>query len=262
MPAKKKGTRTPVSRDKKKAVKPAAPLHDSTNALADAITQAIRQTASGPNAQAMRDFGTGVDLYVGVRNVSSEVVGAISPVPGESELHLEVQARGVNNPRAVQIVTAAFWQQLVKGDLTGRGLIIRDDTVLGARHRAAPPDEAKDRHPDFEKNLVLDPIDFIEGQPEADVRTKIEAMTSEQSLRRLAAAVDAKQWEEIYKQPETMEMWQRKVKSLRTMPSIYTVVRQLVEQRQDDLLTVQIDRDERANPPGAGWLRQSESRNR
>lgn len=173
-------------------------------------------------------------LVVGVKNVSNYSVGMVdktSGVPLEYNLNPEVAGRA--DPKTRAVVSYAFWQQLRKGSLVQKGLIVRDDTVLGPADNSAPEDRAEDVHPESAFNVVLNPREWVVTKTEAEVRDAIAQMTSEPTLRRLAYAVDqeiVRIGDEKYQGDE-----QRAEKSIRALPAMFRLVEELVEDRLDQL---------------------------
>lgn len=177
---------------------------------------------------------TGGQLVVGVRNVSNYSVGFIDRTSGQPiEHNLNPEVPGNPDPRTTAVVSYAFWQQLRTGNQVGRGLIIRDDSILGPADNAAPDDRPQDLHPDHAKNVILDPREYVLSRTEDQLRQDIAAMTSEPTLRRLLYAVD----EEIVRIGEQnhRDDPERARKSIRDLPAIFRVVEELAEERLDEL---------------------------
>jgi hypothetical protein len=135
---------------------------------------------------------------VGIRNVSNNTLGLpSSPTPGELEVTLH--AAGPNpDPSVVAIISYPFWMQLRKHKYYDLGLLVRDDSVLGPNHEAAPTDEPRDLAPNHAINVVLDPFEWIVNKNEQELKDAISRMTSEPSLRRLGWSVQ-QQVSEFYK---------------------------------------------------------------
>lgn len=173
-------------------------------------------------------------LMVGIRNVSNYSVGLLDKTSGqEIEYNLNPEVDGVADPRTCAVVSYVFWQQLRTGSQVGRGVIVRDDSVLGPADNAAPQDRPQDMHPDHDKNVVRNPREWILGRSEQELRDAIAQMTSEPTLRRLMYSVDQeiiRIGEEKYKDdPE------RARKAIRDLPAIFRVVEELADERLDDL---------------------------
>lgn len=176
---------------------------------------------------------TGLQIMVGIRNVSSYTIGIPAPFAGEIELQLHPEVKGRENPNTVAVVSFAWWQQLRKSKLVANGMIIRDDSILGSYHNAGPADQPGDLAAGWEANLVLDPDVWIVSKTEPQIRKAIAAMNSEQSLRRLMAAVDQKVADIRESIPETAA--DREERSVQDLPSMYQLVERLAEQRLDAL---------------------------
>lgn len=176
----------------------------------------------------------GMQLMVGLRNVSSYTIGVAAMFPGDSDLHLHPKVKGRQpSPNTVAVVSFAWWQQLRKSDHIKNGLIIRDDSVLGSYHSAGPADQPGDLAAGWEVNLVLDPDEWITSRTEAQIRRDIPKMTSEQSLRRLLAVVDEKVAENRQAIPETEA--DREERAVQDLPALYQLTERLAEQRLDAL---------------------------
>jgi hypothetical protein len=127
-------------------------------------------------------------LYVGVRNVSAYTISIPSPFAGEAELLLHAPGE-MPNPNTVAVVSYAWWQQLRRSKIYDRGMIIRDDAVMGDSYQAAPADRPEDCAPNHKTNLVLDARQWMDSRTETKIAKDIKAMTSEQSLRKLEAMI-------------------------------------------------------------------------
>lgn len=185
-------------------------------------------------AAAPKAFGTNGQLMVGVRNVSNYSVGLIDKTSGQAiEYNMNPEVDGNPDPRTVAVITYAFWQQLRSGNMVGRALIVRDDSVLGPADNAAPPDRVQDLHPDHFKNLVPDPREWILSKTEDELRSAIAEMTSEPSLRRLLYAVD----QEIMRIGDVkyLDDPERARKSIRDLPAVFRILEELAEERLDEL---------------------------
>lgn len=181
-----------------------------------------------------RTFVNSGQLVVGIRNVSNYSVGLIDRTSGQPiEYSLNPEVEGVPDPRTHAVVSFAFWQQLRTGSQVAKGVIIRDDSILGPADNAAPEDRPQDLAPDAQKNLVLNPREWITSRTEDQLREDIAAMTSEPSLRRLLFAVD----QEIVRIGEAKYEGdpERARKAIRDLPAIFRVVEELGEERLDEL---------------------------
>jgi hypothetical protein len=117
--------------------------------------------------------------------------------------------------------------------LVGNGLIVRDDSILGAADNGAPEDRPQDLHPDHAKNVVLNPRMWIMDRTEEEIRTAISEMTSEPTLRRLLYAVD--QEVVLIGEKKYLGDPERARKSIRDLPALFRVVEELAEERLDEL---------------------------
>lgn len=189
-----------------------------------------RQTHHASAAQAS-------GLMVGVRNVSNYTIGLTgSPLPNEPDITLHAEGRDGFDPNSTALVSWAWWQKLRRTELPyGRGMIIRDDSLLAPDAIHAPEDSPREVHPDHEKNVVIDARAFIEELPESEIRRRIAAMTSEESLRRLHAQIDARVGEEQAKYPDTDD--ERAQKAVNALPSIYQLAENLILNRIQELDT-------------------------
>lgn len=187
-------------------------------------------------------------LVVGIRNVSNYTIGLTDSTTGQDmvfTLHPEIQ--GVADPKTKAVVSYVFWQQLRTGNYVARGLIIRDDSVLGPADNAAPPDRAEDVHPDAARNVVLDPRKWILEKSEEDLREAINAMTSEPTLRRLIEAVDTEVWnigETKYKDDPDKAR-----KAVRDLPASFRIAEELFYERLDELNPYAKGRDQETVSP-------------
>jgi hypothetical protein len=181
-----------------------------------------------------RQFVTSGQLVVGIRNVSNYSVGLMDKTSGHPvEYNLNPEVPGVADPRTRAVVSFVFWQQLRTGSQVAKGMLVRDDSVLGPADNAAPEDRPQDVHPEHNKNVVMDPREWVMSRTEEQIRTDIAQMTSEPTLRRLLYCVDQeiiRLGEERYKDdPE------RARKSIRDLPALFRVVEELSEERLDEL---------------------------
>lgn len=171
---------------------------------------------------------------VGIRNISSYTVGVPSPVKGEPDVQLTAHDWKNPHPASTAAVSYPFWQMLRKSQLVARGMIVRDDSILGDTSLRAPEDQPDDLAPGADLNQVADPDAWIEARTEDEIRDAITAMTSEPSVRRLLAAVDQKIFdigEARYKDsPE------RGKRAIRDLSAKYRLVEDLGKERLDELL--------------------------
>jgi hypothetical protein len=185
-------------------------------------------------AQAHNHYAPSGQLVVGLRNVSNYSVGLIDTTTGvPMEYQLNPERRDHADPRTRAVISYVFWQQLRSGPQVARGMVVRDDSILGPADNAAPPDRPMDIHPEHIRNVVADPREWIVSRTEEEVRRDIEAMTSEPSLRRLLYAVD----QEIVRIGENKYLGDpdRARKSIRDLPALFRVVEELADERLDDL---------------------------
>lgn len=183
----------------KPAAKPAAPApaeQPEATPTSDAATAALQAQVAALQAQlaaaqimATRPAESTAMKYVGIRNVANQTIGLPdSPTPGEGAITLHAQGMDPD-PNVVAIISYPFWMQLRKHKYFDNGLIVRDDSILGPTHVPAPADEPRDLAPNHEKNVVLDPYEWIVSKGEHELKEAIARMTSEPSLRRLGWAV-------------------------------------------------------------------------
>lgn len=176
----------------------------------------------------------GGQLMVGIRNVSNYSVGLLDKTSGTPiEYNLNPEREGVADPRTSAVISYAYWQQLRTARPVAQGLIVRDDTILGAADNAAPEDRPQDMHPDHAKNVVLNPREWVMSRTEDEIREAIAAMTSEPTLRRLLYAVD----QEIVRIGEEKYLGDadRARKAIRDLPALFRVVEELADERLDEL---------------------------
>lgn len=208
---------------------PPAKTVDPRDAMIDKLTEMLA-TALGNNKSTITQPS---QLFVGIRNVSSETIG-IPAQFGEPAISLHAANKDIADPFATAIVSYPRWQALRKGAAYDLGMIVRDDSILGEVHTRAPDDRPEDLAPNHAKNVVLDPDQFITELPEAELRARIGAMTSEQSLRRLWRAVDDKVAAALKGVPKTDEKAQRA--AVDALPAAYQLVERLVQLRLEELL--------------------------
>ncbi len=186
---------------KKPAAKPAAAPTPSEPAPATADTaqaqiaalQAQLAAAQAEAALAKLSAPRGdsaANQYVGIRNISNYAIDLPrSPLATEPGVQL-VPDTAVPDPRQVAVISYAWWLQLRTHHLVSRGMILRDDSVLGSNHAPAPADDPRDLPRDAAVNQVPDVGAFFAELSEAELAARIEAMTSEQTIRRLQFGID------------------------------------------------------------------------
>lgn len=182
------------------------------------------------------------ELHVGIRNVSSETISLRAQF-GEPSIQLYPTPTNGSDPNATAVIGYPRWQALRRAQIYALGMIVRDDSVLGDVHTRAPEDTPLELHPDHAKNVIMEPHAWIEGRDEAGIREGISRMTSEPSLRRLAAAVDEKIREA---QKHIDRNWERNPdaeaqvrQAIESLPWKYQLVERLVENRLEVLNPVQ-----------------------
>lgn len=176
-----------------------------------AILSASRQAAQPVVTQA---------AMVGIRNISDYTIG-IPAKFGDPELQLFPDLNA-NDPNSVAVVSFASWKALLRGPYVAKGMIIRDDTVLGPGYVVAPADRPSDYAPGTEANQVPNPVEWVESRTEAQVREDLAKMTSEPSLRRVRRAVDLKLKELQATYSDAVE--NKQLKSWEDLPVIYRFV--------------------------------------
>jgi hypothetical protein len=207
-----------------------------------ALTAALTQNRPNQAGPAMTGLS---QLSVGIRNVSNYVIGLTgSPLPGEGELQLTPRWDASSDPNNIAVISYAWWEKIRRGPIFGKGMIVRDDSVLGDYHIKAPLDRPQDLHVGHALNTIEDPTAFIEESTEAEIRARIMALTSEQTLRRLEAAVDdkiAKSRDELmatepkYVTNDKQLQREREDRVMMSLPAIYASVDTLVAMRLEQL---------------------------
>lgn len=178
------------------------------------------------------------ELMVGIRNISSMTVGIKPQFPGDVEVTLHADF-GENDPKSVAIISYVLWRSLRTQKQVRMGWIMRDDTVLGETDLRAPEDRPEDMPDEFYKNAVPDPVQWIEQRDEAQLRADIEAMTSENSLRRIRGVIDQelRRLQRTYPDFGTPEAAKRAVREL---PARYAWL--------DELITMRLERSREPEP--------------
>lgn len=129
------------------------------------------------------------ELMVGIRCVSDTTVGVPALFKGDSDLHLHADY-GHEDPARCAIISYAWYRELRKGQLFAKGLLTRDDSILGSLYQPAPEDLPGEVAVGHEVNTILDPTEWVNARNEQELRDGIAAITSEDSLRRLRRVVD------------------------------------------------------------------------
>lgn len=208
----------------------------------DQLRQAVDSQATA-SVMAMRgvrvERNTFGDVFVGIRNVSDTTVGIPPSFPGDPAIQLNADL-GNSDPGRFGIISYAQWRELRKSDLVGRGIIMRDDSVLTGTYNAAPADRPDDVHPDHAKNLVIDPETWINERTEDQLLADLEAMNSEATLRRLQRYVeDQIRALERKRNPKTPdERVEAARRALMTLPPRLRLVDDIVTQKLLDMLPV------------------------
>jgi hypothetical protein len=88
------------------------------------------------------------------------------------------------------MVTHATWMQLRKSVYVAKGLIMRDDSILGGNYDAAPADRPEELAPGFAVNAIPNPVEWIASRTESQLREDLDKVTAPSSLRRIRRVVD------------------------------------------------------------------------
>ena len=171
-----------------------------------------------------------MDLMVGIRNISDTTVGIKSIFPNEPDLHLHADIGDLPDPNRVAVISNAWWQRLRRSQFMARGLIVRDDTILGNNYQAAPADRSEEIHPEWFNNAVMNPKEWIDSRNEKTLRADLAKITSSESLQRLRRAVDdeLRILEARFKAEAHVNPAQAAVDAL---PALYTLVDELTTRR-------------------------------
>ena len=187
--------------------------------------------------------GMSSQLVVGIRNVSNYTVGFVDTTSGvPTEYNLTPEVPGNPDPKTRAVVSYAYWQKLRKSSQVSKGIIVRDDSVLGEADNRAPADRPEDMPAEAAINLVLNPRTWVMDKTETELRAAVKAMTSEPSLRRLLYAVDqeiVQIGEEKYKGDKD-----RAAKAISDLPALFRLVEELAMNRLDELNPVSAARAE------------------
>ena len=184
------------------------------------------------------------ELMVGIRNVSDNTIG-IKGAFGNADLQLNADL-GTGDPGCATMVSYAWYREIRKGREFRNGMIVRDDSVLGPGFSIAPPDRDIDLPAEHARNIVHDPVEWIESRDEAQIRADFEAMTSEESMQRLRRAVDDKlrALESTQERKTVEEQVKAANYALRNLPTKYALI--------DSLVTIRLEKldqpDEDAGP--------------
>jgi len=188
------------------------------------------------------------ELMVGVRNISGTTVGIPALFKGDADLQLHGDF-GKDDPASIQIVSYAWWREIRKSAYVGKGLVMRDDSVLGSMYKAAPPDQEGELAVGHDVNAVVDPKQWIESRDETALRKDLEAMTSNESLRRIRREVDLALMAIENTQPRITVPEQVKAAkyALNALPAKLRMI--------DDLITTRLENPVDAPPEAEGPLR-------
>lgn len=161
---------------------------------------------------------------VGIRNVSDYVVG-IKGRFGEADLQLHA-AFGSPTPAQVAIISWSFWRDLCKEPIIAKGMVIRDDSILGNKFTSAPEDGPNDIPAEAAVNVIMDPIQWVESRTETEIRQDLTKITSSPSLRRIRRSVDLK-LKELEKQYEHLTNDERVQQAWQDLPGKYRLIEEL-----------------------------------
>ncbi len=163
-------------------------LDAETNAKSTMMDRMTRQGAVGPSV-------TWSEVMVGIRNISDNTIGLVSPFAHETDVQLFGDVATTHGDAPVgtdAAISYAWWRQLRTQKEVQRGQLVRDDTILGPGITSAPVDRAKDLPESFHVNNVEDPIEWIESRDETQIRDDLMAMTYMGSVSRIRRVVDEK----------------------------------------------------------------------
>jgi hypothetical protein len=174
-------------------------------------------------------------LFVGIRNVSNYTIGIANTVTREGDLHLHAPLPdGSNQLNTVAVISYAWWAFLRKAREYGRGLIVRDDSILGGTYDAAPEDGPADCHPEHARNLVVDAEAWVAERSEDEIRRDVERMTSTETLRKLDA-LHFKAHEYLMEKHAEEKWATRKHRVERDMPSKLRHLKAVIVDRLRDI---------------------------
>jgi hypothetical protein len=208
-------------------------LSRQDTAQAALLSQLGRQLQGTPGDIRARNLASG-QMFVGVRNVSAYTISIPNTVTGEPAVNLHAPRAGVHDPNTVAIVSYAWWQHLRRGREYGRGMIVRDDSILGGHYEAAPPDDPRDCHPDHAANLVPDALEWIRARDDEAITADVARMTAEAPLRKLEA-VPFKERERLMELHQALPWPDRKRRVEREMPSKYKHLKAVIVDRLAEL---------------------------
>jgi hypothetical protein len=154
----------------------------------EAATTAQAHSQSQLAATQPKHGAVGMGLMVGVRSRADTVLG-IKGEFGEKDMQLHPDT-GPTATGTTAIISFAWWRVLRASEWVRKGLIERDDSVLGDTYMAAPPDEPGDLPAEYYCNLVRDPKAWIDSRSEDEIQADLAKMTAEESWQRLRGVVD------------------------------------------------------------------------
>lgn len=217
-------------------------LRDQITKLTEANAIQSNWLASARAASQPMQGTTVTSLSVGIRNISNNTLGfPDSPVAGEPAARLHAQHRDAFVPDTTAIVSYAYWLKLRKHPWYGRGLFVRDDSILGPMNNAAPADREEDLAPGYKHNQILDPKRWIESRTDKEIKRDMALITSEDSLRRIAYECDKyiEDARAANKAAEEMTDKERRIaletEAAEALPSLYRYAEALVDIRIADL---------------------------
>lgn len=146
---------------------------------------AMKHALAAKNAGATTPW---TELVVGIRNISDYTIG-IPPIQGGSEYQLSPAFTGKESGTTA-ILPYSEWRELRNDSRVAKGMIKRDDSILGSSFNAAPEDREEDLPASARVNQVEDPKAWIDFRSEDEIRRDLEAMTSTPSIFRLRRVVD------------------------------------------------------------------------
>jgi hypothetical protein len=175
---------------KKSGQKPAAKRPSTHDVVAD-LASVVRDLKNPTMVHS--------ESMVGIRNISSYTVGLKSPFATEPDVQLAgprydpyEPTREVADGNIVSQISHKWWQQLRRESFVRKGMIIRDDSVLSAGVPRAPEDPPGAIPESAKINAIPDPFEWIESKTEQELIAAINAITAEESIRRLLTAVNQK----------------------------------------------------------------------
>lgn len=192
------------------------------------LTRTI-EVMSGQLAQNLGRVSATNVAMVGIRNISDYVIG-IKGAFGTEDIQLFPDV-GDNNPRSFTVIPYAFWKSLIKDEHVRRGMLVRDDSILGSAYIVGPEDEANEISQETLDNRIYNPVEWITSKSEDELRSALTRITSNESLRRLRRAVDIK-LKEIQKTfGDSLTPDEKVKKSWSQLPMVYHFIEEYTTQR-------------------------------